>query len=143
MQLRTEIEIDASPERVWGVLTDFSHYHAWNPFITSVQGELVVGNTLTIRLSPPESGESRLKPKLLVCDAPHELRWRGHLFVKGLLDGEHFFQVHEAAPGKTRFVHGEDFSGILLRFVHAQLTQVARGFVYMNQALKKRAEQEQ
>jgi hypothetical protein len=140
MQLRTEIEIDAPPERVWSVLTDFPHYHVWNPFITSVEGELLVGSTLTIRVSPPESSESKLRPKLLVCEAPRELRWRGHLFVKGLLDGEHFFQVEELPEGRTRFVHGEDFSGVLLRFLHRQLTEVARGFVYMNQALKKRAE---
>ena len=141
MQLRTEIEIDAAPERVWSVLTDFPHYHAWNPFITSVEGDLAVGSTLVIRVSPPESSESKLRPKLLVCEAPRELRWRGHLFVKGLLDGEHFFQVEELPEGRTRFVHGEDFSGLLLRFVHRQLTEVARGFVYMNQALKKRVEQ--
>jgi hypothetical protein len=141
MQLRTEIEIDAPPERVWSVLTDFARYHAWNPFITSVEGELVVGSTLTIRVTPPESSESKLRPKLLVCEAPHELRWRGHLLVKGLLDGEHFFQVHETPDGRTRFVLGEDFSGVLLRFLHEQLKQVARGFVYMNEALKKRVEQ--
>jgi hypothetical protein len=141
MQLRTEIEIDAPPERVWSVLTDFPRYHAWNPFITSVEGELKVGSTLTIRVTPPESSESKLRPKVLVCDAPCELRWRGHLFVKGLLDGEHFFQVGELPEGRSRFVHGEDFSGLLLRFVHRQLTEVARGFVYMNQALKKRVEQ--
>jgi hypothetical protein len=141
MQLRTEIEIDAPPARVWSVLTDFRRYPEWNPFITSIEGELSVGDTLSMRVSPPESSEHRLRPKLLVCEAPRELRWRGHLFIKGLLDGEHFFQVHETGDGRTRFVHGEDFSGVLLRFVHAQLTQVARGFVYMNQALKKRAEQ--
>jgi hypothetical protein len=140
MQLRTEIEIDAPPARVWSVLTDFRRYPEWNPFITSIEGELLVGDTLTLRISPPESSEHRLRPKLLVCEAPRELRWRGHLFIKGLLDGEHFFQVQETDDGRTRFVHGEDFSGVLLRFLHAQLTQVARGFVYMNQALKKRAE---
>jgi hypothetical protein len=125
---------------VWTVLTDFRRYPEWNPFITSIEGELLVGDTLTLQISPPESSEHRLRPKLLVCEAPRELRWRGHLFIKGLLDGEHFFQVQETGDGRTRFVHGEDFSGILLRFLHAQLTQVARGFVYMNQALKKRAE---
>jgi hypothetical protein len=141
MQLRTEIEIDAPPERVWSVLTDFRRYPEWNPFITNIEGALSVGDTLDLRVSPPESSEHRLRPKLLVCEAPRELRWRGHLFIKGLLDGEHFFQVHDAGDGRTRFVHGEDFSGILLRFLNAQLTQVARGFVYMNLALKKRAEQ--
>jgi hypothetical protein len=121
------------------VLTDFPSYHAWNPFITKIQGELTVGNTLTVSMSPPDMGETTLKPTLLVYDAPRELRWRGHLWFKGLFDAEHFFQVQER-DGRTRFVHGEDFNGVLVRFANRQLTQVARGFVYMNQALKKHLE---
>ncbi len=28
-QIHTEIEIDATPEEVWGVLTDFGRYPEW------------------------------------------------------------------------------------------------------------------
>jgi uncharacterized protein YndB with AHSA1/START domain len=31
--LHTEIEIEASPDRVWKTLTDFAAYPDWNPFI--------------------------------------------------------------------------------------------------------------
>lgn len=140
MQLRTELEIEAPPAAVWDVLTDFARYHEWNPFITSVEGALEPGARLTVTLSPPESNESTFRPSLLVCDAPHELRWRGHLWVKGLFDGEHFFLCEEAPGGRTRFVHGENFGGVLLKFIGQRMTHVARGFVYMNQALKKRVE---
>jgi hypothetical protein len=30
----TAIDIHASAARVWSILTDFSAYSAWNPFIT-------------------------------------------------------------------------------------------------------------
>ena len=140
MELRTEVEIDAAPERVWAVLTDFSRYAEWNPFITSIAGELEVGRKLSVTLSPPDSRDWTFRPSLLVCDAPNELRWRGHLWVKGLFDGEHFFQCREAEGGRTRFVHGENLSGFLVKYVMASLTNVTRGFVYMNQALKKRVE---
>jgi hypothetical protein len=122
------------------VLTDFSAYHEWNPFITEIIGEKRVGERLRVTLSPPESGESSFSPRVLVFDPPNELRWRGHLFVKGLFDGEHFFQCREAPNGGTRFIHGEDFGGVLLRFVKGKLGHVARGFVYMNEALKRRVE---
>ncbi|KAB7619358.1 SRPBCC family protein [Alkalilimnicola sp. S0819] len=46
--LHTEIEIDASAERVWAVLSDFASYPQWNPFIKSVAGEPQQGARLQI-----------------------------------------------------------------------------------------------
>ena len=37
-ELHSEIEIDASAERVWGILTDFASYPEWNPFIRRISG---------------------------------------------------------------------------------------------------------
>jgi hypothetical protein len=37
-EISSEIEIGATPARVWSVLTDFEHYADWNPFITSISG---------------------------------------------------------------------------------------------------------
>jgi hypothetical protein len=42
-ELRREIEIDAPPERVWAVVTDFAAYPEWNPFIRRIRGELHEG----------------------------------------------------------------------------------------------------
>ena len=141
MQLRTEVEIQAPPQRVWEVLTDFSAYHEWNPFITSVSGDLLVGKTLAVTISPPEGKEANFFPRVLVCEKPRELRWLGQFWIRGLFDGEHFFQCQEGSQANhTRFVHGEDFRGLFVKYAGQRLTQVARGFVYMNQALKRRLE---
>jgi hypothetical protein len=141
MQLRTEIEIEAAPEKVWSVLADFPRYHEWNPFIVSAKGELVQGQRSEVMLSLPESNrEMRFRPDLLVVDPARELRWKGRLLVPGLFDGEHFFQLSETAPSRTRFVQGENFSGILVKYMGRTLTHTTRGFVYMNQALKRRVE---
>ena len=140
MELRTEIEILAPPGRVWQALTDFSAYHEWNPFITEISGKLGVGSELTVTICPPESDGMSFRPKLLVCDEPRELRWLGKLWIRGLFDGEHFFQCFETEAGNTRFVHGENFKGILVKMIGKRMTQIARGFVYMNGALKRRVE---
>ena len=140
MEIRSELEIAAPAAEVWGILTDFPRYQEWNPFITELQSDGVVGNALRLSLSLPEGRDYRLNARLLRMEADYELRWRAHLLFPGLFDGEHFLRLQTVDPRRTRFVQGENFSGVLLRFSGRTLTQVARGFDYMNEALKRRAE---
>jgi uncharacterized protein YndB with AHSA1/START domain len=42
-ELRTEIEIAASPQRVWKILTEFERYEEWNPFIRKAAGRAKEG----------------------------------------------------------------------------------------------------
>ncbi len=142
MEIRTELEIAAPVREVWGILTDFARYQEWNPFITEILGEAVVGSALRVQLSLPEGRDHQLKPRLLKVEENRELRWRGHLVLPGLFDGEHFFRLEAVGPNRTRFVQGENFEGILVRFSGRTITRAARGFVYMNEALKRRAEAE-
>jgi hypothetical protein len=140
MEIRTEVEIAAPVAQVWRTLTDFADYQEWNPFITHITGELREGANLTVHLSLPEGRDHAIQPRLLRCQENEELRWRGHLLFPGLFDGEHFFRLLEVAPNRTRFVQGENFTGVLVRFTGNTITRAARGFVYMNEALKKRVE---
>jgi hypothetical protein len=140
MEIRSELEIAAPAAEVWGILTDFPRYQEWNPFITEIKSDGIVGNPMQLLLSLPEGRDYRLKPTLLRIEENYELRFRAHLLLPGLFDGEHFLRVLSPTPERTRFVQGENFSGVLLRFSGRTLTQVARGFDYMNEALKRRAE---
>jgi len=140
MEIRSELEIEAPAAEVWGILTDFPRYQEWNPFITEIESDKIVGGPLRLLLSLPEGRDYRLKATLLRIEEDYELRFRAHLLFPGLFDGEHFLRLIALEPGRTRFVQGENFSGVLLRFSGRTLTQVARGFDYMNEALKRRAE---
>lgn len=140
MEIRTEIEIGAPVGTVWRVLTDFVRYPEWNPFIVAIEGKPTQGAELKVTLSMPETAkEYSVRPRVVRCDPESEFRWLGHLWIKGLMDGEHFFRLEKRGM-KTRFIHGEDFSGVLLRFAMRTVTLATRGFVYMNQALKERVE---
>jgi hypothetical protein len=139
-ELRAEVEINAPIAHVYRVLTDFERYPEWNPFITSISGNIAAGAALAVEMSLPEGGIYRLKPQITQVSENCELRWRGTFLLPALLRADHFFLLSERGEGLTRFVQGEVFSGFLLRFAGKELTLTARGFVYMNQALKKRAE---
>ena len=49
--LEASIQINATPQRVWVVLTDQAAYPEWNPFIVSSSGRIKVGATLTNRMA--------------------------------------------------------------------------------------------
>jgi hypothetical protein len=140
-ELYSEIEIRSSSGRIWEILTDFSWYPEWNPFIRSIRGDLVPGGHITVQLRPPNSAGMTIRPVLLRVDQPRELRWRGHLFLRGLFDGEHIFEIRPLGNQSSLFIQREIFSGLLLPLFEGMLKGgTARGFAEMNVALKERAE---
>jgi hypothetical protein len=140
-EIVTKIKIDASPDKIWGILTDFARYPEWNPFIRQVSGEAVRGHQLTASICPPGGKAMTFRPTVLVAEANTELRWLGRLLFPSLFDGEHYFLLSPLAPDQTHLIHGERFSGILVPLLKSQLESGTRaGFMAMNQALKARAE---
>jgi hypothetical protein len=139
-ELRSEVEIQAPPSRVYRVLADFAQYQAWNPYLTEVKGELAVGHKLQLGVSLPEGSSYALEAEVTLVTPDEALRWVGRFWSASLLQLEQSFALSEPRAGVTRVLQGQDFSGLLLRFTGQGLTQAARGAVYMNQALKKRAE---
>src|SRR5262249_50798696 len=139
-ELRHEIEIDAPPERVWAVLTDFAAYPEWNPFIRQISGEQRVGARLEVRIEPPGARATTFKPTGRAIAANRELRWLGRLLVPGIVDGEHSLRIEPLDGGRSRFVQSERFSGVLVGFLKGTLAKTEAGFEQMNAELKARAE---
>lgn len=137
-EITTSIVIRATAEKVWSVLTDFESYPNWNPFITSVSGKAEEGNTIRVKIEPPQAKAMVFKPTILSKVENKELRWLGKLFIKGLFDGEHVFELSENGDGTTTFVQREKFSGILVSMVDLENTK--KGFEEMNKQLKEIAE---
>lgn len=141
--IETATDIRAPAARMWPILTDFSPYPAWNPFITAAAVELRPGARLKITIAPPGHRPMTFRPVVQVVTPEYELRWLSRLLVPRLFDGEHAFGL-EQQPESCRFQHGERFSGILLPFIGKQLFEATQqGFEAMNTALKQRAETSQ
>jgi hypothetical protein len=134
------IEIDAPPEAVWRELADTASYGDWNPFVRRLDGELVEGSRLEVEITPPDGRAMTFKPKVLAAVPGRELRWLGHLLVRGVFDGEHSFVIEPLGEGRSRLTQAERFSGLLVRPLGGGLGKTERGFEAMNKALKARAE---
>jgi hypothetical protein len=140
-QLKTQIDIAATPERVWSILTNFSAYPDWNPFIRSIRGAPEQGAQLEVRIQPSGAKGMTFRPTVLAAIRPQELRWLGRFLVPGLFDGEHCFSIHPMSDGKVRFRQDELFSGLLVPLFRSRLDgNIMRGFEEMNQSLKLQAE---
>lgn len=137
--ISTAIDIDAPADTVWQVLTDFEQYPEWNPRMR-IDGEAIEGATLRVAPGPEAERMPTFHPQVRRSDG-RELRWLGHLLVRGLFDGEHRFLVEERDDDRSWLVQSEQFSGLLAGLIH-RLTgeQTEAGFVAMNEALKRRAE---
>jgi hypothetical protein len=133
----TEIIIDAPPAQVWKHLIDVAQHDAWSQHF-QLRGEPVVG------------GRGRIEFKLFgmpagaavtfrTVDAPHELRWQGG--PKGIAYGSHFFILEPLDGGtRTRFRHGETFSGALAKLI-VRLLEAERGgpsYKGFNEDLRRR-----
>lgn len=139
--IATEIEIDASPQIVWGILTDLDRFGEWNPFITSAAGRVAVGERLVNHIEPPGGRAMTFKPTVTIVDDAAVFEWLGRVDLPGIFDGRHRFELSPTPSGGTHLTHSESFSGVLVRLVRRSLDEHTRqGFAAMNAALKHRAE---
>jgi hypothetical protein len=137
--ISASIEIEATPERVWSVLTDLDAYDEWNPFIISSSGTVRVGSTLTNTMRDV-TGETTFTPKVLTVTSGRELRWLGRVGPGAVFDGEHTFLIEPIGRDRTRLTQTERFTGVLVPFFRGQLhDNTLPQFRAMNEALAQRA----
>lgn len=139
-ELRTEIEIHAAPEKVWGILTDLSRWSEWNPSF-KVVGKAEPGESVALSF-PSGKGEMTLHCKVCVYEPNKKLAWQYHVGLPFLFRGEHSFTIEPAGEGRVRFIDIEVFNGLLVPLQAKDIdTNTRRSFEQMDQALKARAEQ--
>jgi hypothetical protein len=140
-EIKTELKIMASSERVWQVLTDFPNFAKWNPVITRIKGEAKVRTKLEIHLRT-RSGKSRVyKPTITKVEPNHELRWFGKSLIPGILNGERIFTIDSIGTNNVRFFHRQIFTGLGASLAGDRLDRDIRHTLNeMNVALKEQAE---
>lgn len=95
-RVHTEVEIQASAERVWAILSDLSDYPSWNPFVRQISGILRKDERLKVTLQPPGGRAMSFRPAVIVaetnraalarkCDRPWHIRRRTLLHYRATI----------------------------------------------------------
>jgi hypothetical protein len=140
-EIQSSVDIDASAEMVWAVLTDFASYRRWNPFIRAIAGKPSARSRLMLTLQCQGRQPLSTRCTLTQVREPRELRWRRHRIVPAFLSSEHRFRIESLAAGGVRFHHSERVNGLFAALLgRGWLRAAEQDFHAMNHALKTRAE---
>src|SRR5262249_39753795 len=74
LTIDTTVDIDASRDAVWDVVTDFASYSEWNPSMR-IEGTPEVGTKLVVHLLADGGHGMSFKAKVLAATPGEELRW--------------------------------------------------------------------
>ncbi len=135
---KSMVDIDASADEVWRVVSDFASYKTWNPLLSDVQGDLVVGGDLRVQTTFVPMA---LNATVLAAEEPKIFEWEDHVPLKLLAP---IFSVRLLSLGenRTRVLIQESFSGPLLPLLGRRLDkQMPPLYDGMAQALAQQVKQ--
>ena len=141
---RTSIDLDATPERVWEVLTDVPAYPDWTPVLTSAEGTFAEGGRVVFSF-PPLHALLRSTVSVRVLEVTPNRRLRiayrfARLGVPGLLDAEQTSTI-DVRDSVVRLWLELRARGVLVPFMVRSLSpEETPGFGPMPTALKARIE---
>lgn len=99
------IEINASIQTIWKIMSDIENWPSWNEDIKSatLHGKLTAGATFTWK-----SGPGTITSTLEAVEEPYLIGWSGKLFgIKAV----HIWKI-ESIKGKTTVTTEESWSGL-------------------------------
>lgn len=134
-KIRTEILLDAPPDRVWALLADFDRYAEWNPLNIRAAGRAEPGAKIRmtfLNLAQPGGATIDQTVTLTTCEPGRALAWSGRIPL--LFNGRHHFTL-TAEGGGTRLAHGEDLGGLIAATFSAE--RIARDFVPAYEAVNR------
>ncbi len=138
--IQSEIIIKAPVEEVWAVLQAFPLYPEWNPFIRAVKGKTLAEERLTVKAKLNGLPEIAFIVTIRSFVPPVKLGWQA-IFLKGIFEAYHYFEIYQISPCRSRFIHREEFRGIFSSPILFLLRRsFSEGYQMMNEALKKRVE---
>lgn len=140
-EINTEIIINAPKKIIWDIITDFSSYPEWNPFIVKIFGKAEPGENILFFVKT-EAPPFPIYASILEFEREKKLSWGGpgFDFLKPIISAEHIFLIEEISPSECRFKNYERMGGLLPNITWYLIERSRDSYIAMNKALKLRAE---
>lgn len=134
-EVRTEIIILASAERVWDLLTNTAEYKNWHPYITEVKGELKLHKKIKVHTINKQKEPGSFSAYILEFAPAKELSWGGSLGF--LFRAKHYFKIQVINDGSVLFTQGEYWRGWFGKSFGKKIYKdTYENFTVMNQNMK-------
>ncbi|UXM90775.1 SRPBCC domain-containing protein [Paenarthrobacter sp. JL.01a] len=130
-ETRVATVIDASPSKVWGLLTDAKNYPNWNSTVVSIDGDIAPGSKITLVSTLDPSRTFKLKVKEF--QAPTKLAWGDAL-------GTRTYTITETNDGRSRFEMAEKIGGPVFPLFASKIPSFDGSFTRFAADLKAAAE---
>ena len=135
------VDIDASPETVWGVLTDFENYERWNPLAVECTTSLVPGEPIDMMVRLGPGPLRRQREWIRTCTPGQEFSYTMKPVGLGTLRSLRTQQLTELPDGRTRYTAHFEIRGWLNPMVQLLLGRaLKRGFDGVAAGLKAQVE---
>jgi hypothetical protein len=142
--MRTSIDLDATPERVWEVLTDVPAYPDWTPMLTSAEGAFAEGGRVVFGFPPLHPLlRSTVPVRVLEVTPGRRLRYLfrfGRLGIPALLDAEQTSTIDPRGGGVRLWLELQVRGVLLPLMVRSLSPDETPGFGPMPAALRARIE---
>jgi uncharacterized protein YndB with AHSA1/START domain len=112
-----EVEISASEEAVWDVLTDFERWPSWNPEVKSMSFEGPVAEGTEFRW---KAGPGTITSRIERVEPPRLIAWTGKTLGIGAI---HFWWLEPRGAG-TLVRTAESYDGLVARLFRRSLQKV-------------------
>jgi len=134
MTTAVTVDIQASPDIVWTILTNAKEFPRWNSTVSGIEGEIREGERL--RVHAPGTKRT-FTPKVSDVAPNQHMTWASG--ASGIFRGVRTFELH-AVDGSTGFTMTERFSGLMFALARRSLPDFRPIFEAYAADLKREAE---
>lgn len=130
------ININATPQRIWGLLTNAADFSRWNSTVESIEGNIAQGEKIKLRAKIAPGRVFNLAIKEFVPS--QKLVWADGMAP--MFSGVRTFTLTPNADGSTHFSMSETIKGLMMPMIAGSLPDFRQSYDQYAADLKAEAE---